>query len=146
AVKSLASDFLSGLEIDNMEFFIPSLGVSEDIYSMLVENIDPKEVENPVNALYLYGSIESQVPVTFSVRPYLEGLATRFGDINIAEGVTPINDIRFNADDLYTLMLGYGSRLVLPVDLDRYYVNKKLTKTQEICINLKLRKTGGLKL
>ena len=146
AIKSVSADFLLGLEMDKVSFNIPSLDLSSEIYEMLAENLDPDHEANPVNALYIYGTIESQLPISFILYPSLEGLRAQFGEIEVSEGVNPFNDVRLTADDLYTLTQGYGSSFNTSIYLDRYYVNKEISNDQKVSINLKLRKIGGLKL
>lgn len=146
AIKSVSADFLMGLQMDKVSFQIPSLDVSSEVYDMLAANLDPDYESNPVNALYIYGTIESQLPISFVLYPSLEGLRAQFGEIAVSEGVNSLNDVRLTADDLYTLTQGYGSRFITSIYLNRYYVNKKISKDQKVSINLKLRKTGGLKL
>lgn len=145
AILLISADFLTDLEFEDIEIDIPDMDISEEIYSMLADNLDPSTVANPVNAIYLYGSIESQLPITLTAYPYLSGLTVNFGDIAISKGISPINDVRFYENDLHTLIYG-GSKLVIPVVWERFYVDEEITEDQQVSINLKLRKTGGLKL
>ena len=145
AILLISSDFLTDLEFEDVEIDIPDMDISEDIYSMLADNLDPSTDPNPINAIYLYGSIESELPVELTAYPYLGGLTVDFGKIFISDGTNPINEVRFYENDLYTLIYG-GAKLIIPVVWDRFYVNEEINESQKVSINLKLRKTGGLKL
>ncbi len=146
AVRYIDYEFLLGLQMEDISFDIPSIDISEELYDMLVENLAPENRQKSMNGLYIYGTIESDLPISFEINPRLQGLRTELGKISVSEGVNNLNEVRLSADDLYTLTQGYGATFITSVNLGRYYINKKLSSEHTVSIKLKLRKTGGLKL
>lgn len=141
----ISDNDLIDLSIDDVYIEIPAMDISDDVEAMLTDNIDSSSESNPVNALYLFGKAYSDFPVKFSLRPYIEFTNIDLGNITIdKETTTPINEVRIYSEDLLTLF--NGSRLIIPITLDRYYPNAAFSEESKLDLSLSLRKTGGLTL
>ena len=148
-VESILQDVSTGdlidINLEDVNTHIPSLDISEQIETMLTENLDPSSVENAVNALYLFGEASSSFPFQFHIRPTIEYTQIDLGNILIdSNTTTAIDEVRIYREDVQ--MLFNGSQLVMPVSLERYYPNEQFNDNSEISISISLRKTGGLKL
>ena len=144
AVADLASTYMVNMHLEDVLYDIPALNLSSDIEKMLTENLDPATVENPKNALYIYGTIESEFPFVFKIEPSLRGTMIALGEIVVSEGETNIDEVRFYREDMHHIF--EGTTLVMPVVVDRYYYKRPITESMQIDIHLYLRKTGGLTL
>lgn len=145
AITEIATAYLSDMQLDNVVYDIPGLDLSGDVRDMLIDNLDPADVSHPVNALYLSGSIESEFPFLFRLSPRIEQSHIDFGEVEVDSGrTTALDEVRFYADDFDRLYM--GSRLLMPVTVERYYPRRGLDENQLVHIHLSLRKTGGLTL
>ncbi len=145
AITEIASAYLRDMQLEPVSYEVSGLDLSSDVRTMLIDNLDAADVENPVNALYLSGTIESEFPFQFRLEPHLEQTRLDFGEIVVACGQTSeLHEIRFFADDFDRL--NQGSVLTMPVTVERYYPGKGLQESQIVRIHLSLRKTGALQL
>ena len=144
-LQNISTFDLIDITLEDVDTYIPSLEISEDIEQMLTENLDPSSEENAVNALYLFGETKSGFPFQFRIRPTIEYTDIALGNILIdSNATTPIDDVRIYREDLQTLF--NGSQLVMPISLERYYPNEQFNDNSEISISISLRKTGGLNI
>lgn len=145
SITSISSTYLSDMHLDDVEYDIPALDISSDVRDMLGDNLDDANDPNPVSALYLSGTIDSEFPLQFRLAPQVEDTQIDFGEIVVNSlQVTQLDEVRFFENDLDRIF--EGSRLTMPVVVERYYPHSGLRADQEIHIHLNLRKTGGLKL
>ncbi len=145
AISQIATTYLSEMQLEPVSYEVSGLDLSSDVRNMLIDNLDPSDVENPVNALYLSGTIESEFPFQFRLYPHLEHTRLDFGEIVVASGkISELQEVRFYADDFD--QLNEGSVLTMPVTVERYYPKMGLQPSQIVRIHLSLRKTGALQL
>lgn len=137
-------DLIDNVEIENVLVDIPALDISDDVLDMLVDNLDGDNVTSPINALYLFGTIDSNFPFLFKVNPTIYSTRINFGELSIDNGITKINDIRVFRSDFEKL--SNGSQLVMPIILEKYYPNIDINDNTQLNISISLRKTGGLNL
>ena len=109
-----------------------------------MNNIDAADVQNSKNALYIYGTVESDFPCRLLLQPKIENTKIDMGEIAVDRGEVAIDEVSVYKEDLQTIF--DGSRLVLPPTLDRYYPYEKFNDDSEITISLSIRKIGGLKM
>ena len=137
-------DLIDNVEIENVLVDIPAFDISDDVLDMLVDNLDGDNVTSPINALYLFGTINSNFPFLFKVNPTIYNTRINFGELSIDNGSTKINDIRVFRGDFEKM--SSGSQLVMPVILEKYYPNIDINDNTQLDISISLRKTGGLNL
>ena len=137
-------DLIDNVEIENVLVDIPAFDISDDVLDMLVDNLDGDNVTSPINALYLFGTINSNFPFLFKVNPTIYNTRINFGELSIDNGSTKINDIRVFRGDFEKM--SNGSQLVMPVILEKYYPNIDINDNTQLDISISLRKTGGLNL
>lgn len=142
--NEISDEDLINLNVEDVVIDIPALDLSEDVVRMITDNLDDDSVENPINALYLFGEADSDFPFLFHITPRIKNASVDFGEISIDNGVTKINDTRIFRDDFDVFV--DGALLTIPIILDRYYPNSVLCDDNELNISISLRKTGGLKL
>lgn len=143
--NSLSDYDLIDYRIEDIYIEIPALDISDDVVQMLSGNLDPESVGDPVNALYIFGSIYSELPLMLQINPYIENTGISLGDISLDEKKrTEFEDIRVNSGDLQVVV--DGANLIIPVTLQRYYPNSDFNEDSEIEISISLHKTGGLTL
>ena len=142
SICELASSHICNLQIDDVVYEIPRLQISSDVKQMLRNNLDPIEAEHATNALYLFGSIESELPFQFQINPYFEQTAINIGALHIGQDPTAFDHVRISAEDLECLF--EGSRLHMPVLIEKYYPQQGINLDQEIKLSISLRKTGSL--
>ena len=135
-------DLIDNVEIENVLVDIPAFDISDDVLDMLVDNLDGDNVTSPINALYLFGTINSNFPFLFKVNPTIYNTRINFGELSIDNGSTKINDIRVFRGDFEKM--SNGSQLVMPVILEKYYPNIDINDNTQLDISISLRKTGGL--
>ncbi len=144
SITQISTAYLSDMDIEDVDYEIAPIDIGDEILEMITKNLDPSTVENPINALYLYGEIHSELPFIFDLAPSLVGTSIQLGTLSIQQGVTPINEIRISADDVETLF--GGTTLSMPVSIDRFFPDRELYEEQQVLIDLYMRKTGSLKL
>ena len=145
SITEIATTYLCDMQLDDVVYEIPGLDLSSDVRDMLVENLDPASVDNPVNALYLTGSIDCEFPFLFRLEPRIEQTHIDFGEIEVDNGrTTTLDEVRFYTEDFDRLYM--GSRLLMPVTVERYYPSRGIDENQLVNIHLSLLKTGGLTL
>lgn len=140
AFNDISDEDLINLKVEDVDVDIPSLDVSEDVIDMLTSNID----DNSNNGLYLFGEADSDFPFLFHIIPSIDNTNVDFGKISIDNGATQIRETRIYKDDFDAIM--DGSRLSVPITLDRYYPESAISNDNELKISISLRKRGGLKL
>lgn len=145
AITQLASGYLTDMQLEPVRYEVSGLNLSNDVRKMLTDNLDDAETENPVNALYLTGTIESELPFRCRLEPRLEQTRIDFGEIVVENGrTTELHEVRFFTEDFDRM--NEGSELVMPVSIERYYPALGLQDSQIVRIHLSLRKTGALQL
>lgn len=141
---SLATSDIDCLNLHDVDVDIPSLDISHDIEEMLSANLDPASDVNPINAIYIYGHVESDFPFRFLLTPMIENTMIIFGEMSIDKGKTDINEIRIYKEDIQTLF--NGSHFNMPITVERYYPYVGYDDMSQITLHLYVRKTGGLKI
>lgn len=143
--NELSDNDLLNYNIQDARIRIPSLDISEEVETMLSDNLDPMQVTNPTNALYLFGDIYSDFPFLCHFNPYILESQINLGKLSVDKQVTtPIQEVRIYKEDLQTLI--NGSFLVIPITLERYYPHADFNENSKLDISISLRKTGGLTL
>ena len=142
SIIELARQHICDLQVDDVIYEIPRLEISEDVKQMLRNNLDPIEEESAINALYLFGSIESELPFQLQLNPYFEQTAIQIGTLHIGQQPTRFDQVRISAEDLECLF--EGSRLHMPVLIEKFYPQQGIQREQEIKLTISLRKTGSL--
>lgn len=142
SIIELARQHICDLQVDDVIYEIPRLEISEDIKQMLRNNLDPIEEESAINALYLFGSIESELPFQLQLNPYFEQTDIQIGTLHIGQQPTRFDQVRISAEDLECLF--EGSRLHMPVLIEKFYPQQGIHREQEIKLTISLRKTGSL--
>lgn len=143
-VYDLSYEDVSRLELGDVHADIPALDISDEIKDALSNNIDAADVQNSKNALYIYGTVESDFPCRLLLQPKIENTKIDMGEIAVDRGEVAIDEVRVYKEDLQTIF--DGSRLVLSLTIDRYYPYEKFNDDSEITISLSIRKIGGLKM
>lgn len=143
-IYDLSFEDLSRLELGDVHADIPALDISDEIKDALLNNLDAADVQNPKNALYIYGTVESDFPCRLLLQPKIENTKVDMGEIAVDKGEVAIDEVRVYKEDLQTIF--DGSRLVLSLTVDRYYPYEEFDDDSEITISLSMRKTGGLKM
>lgn len=143
SIMQLASSHICDMQIDDVIYEIPSLGLSHDVEQMLLSNLDPMETEPVINALYLYGTVECELPFQLQAEPYFEQTTIDFGTLHIGHALTYLDEVRIASEDMQVIF--DGTALHMPVLIEHYYPHVGITPEQEIHINISLRKTGSLK-
>lgn len=143
-ITEIAESHICDMQIDDVLYEIPDLGLSADVETMILDNLDPIEVEPADNALYLYGAIDCELPFQVQLQPYFEGTNVAFGTLHVGHDYTPIDEVRISSDDMQTILS--GTRLHMPVLIERYYPHIGINPDQVIQLNTSLRKTGSLQL
>ncbi len=151
------------LKIDTFKVNIGSINIDDGIVDMLTENLDPRNSTSSKNALYMYGTIESKLPLDVSLNPQLmsqyydsyyddyygDDYGAQIVGFNVDVKNSAVssfgtdNSIRLYADDLRNIVDGCYMRL--PVTLNRFYPNKSITSGELIIMKISLLKRGGLK-
>ena len=143
-LEDISNNDLIDTSIDDIYADMPMVDISEDIRMMLSENLDPSSEPNPINALYLFGKVNSNFPFKLQIHPRVEQTQIDLGEITIDNAPTDIKQTRIYQEDLQTLF--NGAQLIMPIKIERYYPNMKLDDNSQISISISLRKTGGLKI
>lgn len=146
AVKQIAQDYLTAIQIDPVSYEIPSLDISNDVFNMLADNLDPEEMPNPKNVLYIFGEVSSSISIDFLAAPRLENTVIEFEPfmVNLGAQDDSIGEVRFFKEDLDILF--HGTELYMPITVEHYYPGRGFSAGQNITLTLHLRKLGGLKL
>lgn len=143
-IEQLAGDHLTALDLEDAVFDLGSLGLSSDVEDMLTENLAAKEDPTSNKALYLYGTISSELPFDAILQPFFEHTDVRLGVLEVSTTPSNIEETRIYAEDMRIIC--DGATLILPVQILRYYPKKPFSMDKKIYISLKLKKTGGLVL
>ena len=61
-IGEAATDYLTSIHIDPVEYTIDALGIDESVIDMLCDNLDPEGTPDARNTLHLYGSVASRLP------------------------------------------------------------------------------------
>lgn len=137
AISAIANTYLSAMRLEQMEYEIPALELSDDIRDMLDEGG------------YLYGSVESELPVRIRISPRYRiagGTLQPFAPLTIEPDETAaLQEIALIGTDFQNFLNG-GITFYLDSSVKRYYPARGLREDQSVFINLKFRKTGDLKL
>ncbi|WP_299100674.1 hypothetical protein [uncultured Alistipes sp.] len=146
-ISNAATDYLTSIHIDPVEYSIDALGIDESVIDMLCDNLDPEGTPDARNTLYLYGSTASRLPVTMHVAPTFTPTDITFEfDVEAASPDSSIPQTQLFGDDLRQLVGGITVRI--PVTLLTYYRDLGFddAANSQLTIDLRLFKRGGLKL
>ena len=146
-IGEAATDYLTSIHIDPVEYTIDALGIDESVIDMLRDNLDPEGTPDARNTLYLYGSVASRLPVTMHVAPTFTPTDITFEfDVEAASPDSGIPQTQLFGDDLRQLVGGITVRI--PVTLLTYYRDLGFDDAadSQLTIDLRLLKRGGLKL
>lgn len=137
-IELFAHNYLVNIEVNVETINIDAIDIDPDILDMLVRNIDGTK-----NKLQLYGSLSSELPLSFTTSAGLLG-----GDVTLTldaqpDRTTAIEPVDISGDNLRRVV-EQGSPITFGVALDKYYPRKGFNDQQRVKINLKIRKTGGL--
>lgn len=146
-IGEAATDYLSSIHIDPVEYTIDALGIDESVIDMLCDNLDPEGTPDARNTLHLYGSVASRLPVTVHVAPTFTPTDITFKfDVEAASPDSGIPQTQLFGDDLRQLVGGITVRI--PVTLLTYYRDLGFDDAadSQLTIDLRLLKRGGLKL
>lgn len=146
-VSALARTYLTGsLGIDQLEYEVGHIDISNDIVDMLADNLDPEGTPNARNTLFLYGQITSGLPLSLLLDPSFSPTEITFQvGVGADKASNDIPQTQLFAEDLRQIVEGITIRI--PVTLTEYYPGKGFSDDQyQIVISLSLLKNGGLKL
>ncbi len=142
SVGAVASHHLRHMQLNDVTYAI-NLNLGSDIEDMIINNLDPKGVWPAVNALYLFGEVESNFPFDLTISPRFTYTEVYMDNISVNQGKNTIDPVRIYAEDIE--MIFYYTNLTVPVVIERYYPNQTLNERNEAHIEIRLRKTGALK-
>ena len=151
-VKTLANNYLTGIDLNlsGLTYTIDNIDLGDDVVDMLTENLDPEETEQPKNTLHLVGTIDNNLPVSFTATPVFLGTDVTFtAKIAANQSGNEIPETKVSADDLRTIV--NGTSIEITVTIDKYYPGRGFNRgageedQPQITINLHLNKRGGLK-
>ena len=146
-IGEAATDYLTSIHIDPVEYTIDALGIDESVIDMLCDNLDPEGTPDARNTLHLYGSVASRLPVTVHVAPPFTPTDITFEfDVEAASPGSGIPQTQLFGDDLRQLVGGITVRI--PMTLLTYYRDLGFDDAadSQLTIDLRLLKRGGLKL
>jgi hypothetical protein len=146
-IGEAATDYLTSIHIDPVEYTIDALGIDESVIDMLCDNLDPEGTPDARNTLHLYGSVASRLPVTVHVAPTFTPTDITFEfDVEATSPDSGIPQTQLFGDDLRQLVGGITVRI--PVTLLTYYRDLGFNDAadSQLTIDLRLLKRGGLKL
>lgn len=141
----LARDYLSDIRIEAVSYRIEGIDLGSDVVDMLVKNLDPEGTPDARNTLELYGTVASALPLSLQTAPTFTGTNIRMEPFAVGpdeQNIVPAT--RLYEPDLRTVL--DGVEIVLPLDPLRYYPDKAFDESQQLVLNLHLRKRGGLKI
>lgn len=145
SIKQISGTYLSTIQIDPISYDIPPIDIADNILDMITKGLDPQGATSSINAIYLYGEVHSDFSIDFEAAPSVEHTDIVFAPFMISYNtIEKIDKVRFYEDDLHTLI--NGSKLHIPITVQRYYPNKGFQPNQTITIKLRLHKTGALQL
>lgn len=140
----LASKALASMEISPLKYEIPRFEVGQEVVDMLALNLDSKETTDPKNTLFLYGSVDCGLPVSFSLTLSFLDTDICIGPVLVPPGgSTEFDAFRLFSDDIRFIMSG----VILELEslLENYYPAAELNpERDEVVISLHVRKQGGL--
>lgn len=143
-INSIATDYLKKIDIEELSYEIKDVNVDSDIVDMLANNLDPEGTPGAKNTLHIYGTISSGLPIAIRLDPIIE-VSRQIGfTVTTAPGqMGEIPPTQIYEQDLRQILAGTTIRI--PVALLTYYPQQEFESTQQINIQLALRKKGGLK-
>lgn len=147
SVRAKASEYLSGIEVSDLEFDLGRLEL-DDVLDMLVENLDPPGTADPTRTLSVEGEIASLLPLSVALQPAFSPSGIRVERFVVAaRGASELPSTYIYADDLRALCDADRVKVVVPVELLRYYPGSADALADEpLSIRLFLRKRGALGL
>lgn len=146
-IKQVASEYLLTINIEPVEYEIGHIDLDDGVIDMLSENLDPEGTPDAKNTLDIYGSISSRLPVTMRLEPVFLPTDVAFEiTVDATKEENAIPSTRLYADDLRQIVDGASIRI--PIALETYYRDRGFDNSaqQQITIDLRLVKRGGLKL
>ena len=146
-IKQVASDYLRTIDIEPVEYEIGHIDLDDEVIDMLSDNLDPEGPPDAKNTLHIYGSISSRLPVTMRLEPVFLPSDVAFEiTVDATKEENAIPSTQLYADDLRQIV--DGATIRIPIALEIYYRDRGFDNSakQQITIDLRLVKRGGLKL
>ena len=150
-VKSQFDSYLTeDLSVEPIDYNIGRVDISDDVIDMIADNLDPEGSGSSKNSLYLAGEIVSRLPVSLYLEPEFKTAAAPFLKFDVTVDATKeenaIPSTQLYADDLRQIV--DGATIRIPIALEIYYRDRGFDNSakQQITIDLRLVKRGGLKL
>ena len=146
-IKQVASDYLRTIDIEPVEYEIGHIDLDDEVIDMLSDNLDPEGTPDAKNTLHIYGSISSRLPVTMRLEPVFLPSDVAFEiTVDATKEENAIPSTQLYADDLRQIV--DGATIRIPIALEIYYRDRGFDNSakQQITIDLRLVKRGGLKL
>lgn len=144
--RQKARNFLIDISVDPLNYSVDRIDIGSEVVDMLSNNLDPRSTpENQrKNTLHIYGAVDSDMPLSMTISPSFSNT-----DVVFSSGIGPdengqIAETQLFENDLRTII--GGTHLVIPITLLRYYPGGGFSDDQQITINLRMHKRGGLKL
>lgn len=146
-IKAQFSGYLADdMRVEPLDYTVNHIDIGSDVVDMLADNLDPRG-QGDKNTLHLYGEITSALPVSLGLDPQFTPTEVTFHvDVEADRPESVIPRTRLYADDLRQIVDGID--IHIPVTLEKYFPGKGFQDNLEhqIVIDLRLVKTGGLKL
>ena len=139
--------FKTALDIEPVEYEIGHIDLDDEVIDMLSDNLDPEGTPDAKNTLHIYGSISSRLPVTMRLEPVFLPSDVAFEiTVDATKEENAIPSTQLYADDLRQIV--DGATIRIPIALEIYYRDRGFDNSakQQITIDLRLVKRGGLKL
>ncbi|WP_418981842.1 hypothetical protein [Alistipes sp.] len=152
SARQVARDYLGDIRIEQMTYKIDRVQVTNQVVKMLSDNLDPESVPagQRTSTLHLYGEIRSKLPLSLTLEPVFSSTRLDFTvAVDAKKAVNPIAEsdgTQLFREDLEQIISGVEVRI--PITLERYYpaLGFRPEEQEQIAIDLKLVKRGGLKL
>lgn len=143
-VSELVRTSLTDIRITPLQYDA-KLNLGSSVIDMLSKNLDPEGTVNPVNTLFLYGEVISELPISFRMAPVFTGPQVTVVPFIVEPDLrSDIPATQFYKDDVELLINQFGMEVALVPQ--KYFPNTGFDDNQTIRMTLKLRKHGGLSL
>ncbi|MDE7304744.1 MAG: hypothetical protein K2N04_02380 [Alistipes sp.] len=143
--EASARKYLQLLNVSDLSYELGSLDLGE-VLDMLTENLDPQGTVDPVNTLSIEGKVESTLPLSMRLLPAFTPTGLELSPFTIEVDATmDVPPTRIYAEDLRALANASNVKIVVPVELQKYYPGRTLDP-RPISIRLSMVKTGPLHL
>lgn len=143
--EASARKYLQLLNVTDLSYDLGSLDLGQ-VLDMLTENLDPQGTVDPVNTLSIEGKVESTLPLSMRLLPAFTPTGLELSPFTIEVDATiDVPPTRIYAEDLRALANASNVKIVVPVELQKYYPGRTLDP-RPISIRLSMVKTGPLHL